>query len=347
MTVQEATNKPSSRQRASALAFVCALLGACATQPLPPESAVDGKPAVPAEVSQPEIVVVTPPADITLPEPAPPAEPPTVSVVLTNRSPAFDSVATALNDYFEDMTVYDLDDKSLPPVLAFRLINDSPTDVVVAIGLRAARSSIAMSAVPVVFAQVFNHQDHSLLGEKSRGIAAVAPMESQLAAWKDAEPELASVGLIIGPGHDALLEEAELAAARHGVTLITSIATSDQEALYNFKRMSRNIDGFWLLPDNRILSTRVLTEIVDRAESRGVSVLVPSPGMLSLGATISVSTVANDIAAKIHDVIQAISAGTIDSLQPITPLTEISVEIGPPSGADAKVANNRPKVITR
>lgn len=344
--MQEATPKPNNRQRASALAVVCALLVGCATQPVPTQRTVETSPP-PTVEQQPTIPVVKPPADPVVVEPALPTAPPAISVVLASRSPAFDDVAKALDAHFDDMTVYNLADKSLPPIRAFRLINDSPTEVVVAIGLRAARSATAMSAVPVVFSQVFNYQDHALLSDKSRGIAAFAPMDAQLAAWKEAEPELASIGLIVGPGHDELLQEAELAAERHNVTLITSIATSDQAALYDFKRMIRNIDGFWLLPDNRILSARVLTEIVDRAESRGVSVLVPSPGMLAMGASISVSTVASDIAARIHDVAKAIAAGEIDRVKPLTPLTEVHVEIGSPRDRSAKVADNGAKVVTR
>ncbi len=204
--------------------------------------------------------------------------------------------------------------------------NDGVVRAVVAIGLRAARSSVAMSAAPVVFSQVFNYQEHSLLGESSRGVAAVAPLDAQLAAWKEMEPTLASVGLVIGPGHDALLEEAELAAERHGVRLTVNEANSDQEALYFFKRMVRNIDGFWLLPDNRVLSGRVLREMVGQANRRNVSVLVPNPNMLSLGATISVSTVATDIAARIRDIVDLINQGQLDAVAPMTALTEIRVE---------------------
>ena len=332
--------KIAGRQRqAAALAALCALLGACATQPTSTESVAQPAPPPVEDIDVRPPVVTPDPKDATVVDTAPPADPISVAVVLSSRSPAFDDVATALADYFDETAVYDFSDKSLPPVRAFRLINDSPADVVVAIGLRAARASNALSAVPVVFSQVFNYQEHALLGENSRGVAAVAPLDAQLAAWKEAEPTLTTIGLIIGPGHDALLQEAELAAERHNVSLTTSIASSDQAALYEFKRMVRNIDGFWLLPDNRILSGRVLTEMMDRAQRRGVSVLVPTPGMLPLGASISVSTVASDIAARIHDIAQAIADGRIDDVEPLTPLTEIQVEVRSAPKRPADVAN--------
>ncbi len=247
--------------------------------------------------------------------------------MIASRSPAYEDVAVALADHFETVSIYDLSDRSQPPVSAFRLINDGNSDVVVAIGLRAANSSVALSNAPVVFSQVFNYQDHSLLGERSRGIAAVAPMAAQLAAWKEAEPTLSSVGFVIGPGHDALIEEAELAAERHGVQLIVNVANSDQEALYYFKRMVRDIDGFWLLPDNRVLSSRMLRKAIDQANQHGVSVLAPNPSLLSIGATISVSTVPADIADRIREIVERIGRGQLQAVAPITALTEIRVDV--------------------
>lgn len=312
-----------TRSRSLVVLVAFAALSGCASVPPPSEPEPAPAPA-PEPVRPPEIPVVRP-----APEPQTheiPLEPPTVTAVLTSRSPAYEDVAQALAEHFESMSIYDLSDRSQPPVSAFRLINDGTSDVVVAIGLRAARSSVAMSEAPVVFSQVFNYQDHALLGERSRGVAAIAPLHAQLGAWKKVEPTLESVGLIIGPGHEALIEEASLAADAHDVKLTISIANSDQEALYYFRRMVREIDGFWLLPDNRVLSTRALHDMVQEANQRSVSVLVPNRKMLSIGGAISVSTVAADIAARIRDIIDLINRGQLDAVPPMTALTEIRVE---------------------
>lgn len=294
---------------------------------------------------EPQIPIVRPAPEPPPPAPEIPIEPPTVAVVLSSRIPAYEDVAESLEGHFASVSVYDLSDKSQPPVSAFRLINDGTSDAVVAIGLRAARSSVAMSVVPVVFSQVFNYQDHSLLGERSRGVAAVAPMDAQLTTWTEAVPTLASVGLVIGPGHNALIEEAELAAEKHGVRLTVNVASSDQEALYYFKRMVRDIDGFWLLPDNRVLSARVLREMVEEANRRRVSVLVPNPNMLALGATISVSTVAADIAARIRDIVERINQGQLDAIPPMTALTEIRVETNDALLSRQTVAGGTPAAV--
>jgi len=283
----------------------------------------------------PEPVVVIPPPEpvVVEPEPAPPPAPrkvepkplPEVAIVLTGRQPAYEEVATELGNRLENFAIYDLSDRSQPPVAAFRLINDSHSGAVVAIGLRAAKSSLSMARVPVIFSQVFNYQEHNLITESSRGVSSLAPLDAHLSAWKKVDPTLARVGLIIGEGHGELVSEAEIAASKYGIELRVQETNSDQETLYHFKRMIREIDGFWLFPDNRVLSPRVLKDMLAQANRRQVPVAVSHEAMLSMGAAISVSSVAADIAATIIEVLKQINAGNIDDVPPLTNLSEVRV----------------------
>lgn len=274
-----------------------------------------------ADVQEPQIVREP---EVTVKVPEPPRLPP-VSIVLTSSRPDYADVARELTSRFDNYEIYDLDSDDRPPVTILRLINDSDSAVVVAIGLRAAQSSVAMSTNPVVFSQVFNYQDHDLLTDNSRGVAAIAPLAAQIAAWKKIDPSITRIGAIIGEGHEDLITEAELAAQQHGLELRLHVTSSDRETLYVFKRMIRNIDGFWLFPDNRILSRNALQQIVAESNRRHVPILVPKESMLQMGASISVSTVASDIARTITDVIRQIQAGKLAQVPPITPLSEILV----------------------
>lgn len=307
----------------AALAF-----SGCTTIPPQPETVPE-----PAVIeSLPESRVESPPpiteAESAIPAAAVPAPAnlPPVAIVLSSSQPAYADVARELTRHFKNYEIYDLSDNKRPPVTVLRLINDSDTGAVVAIGLRAARSSVALSEKPVVFSQVFNYQDHALLNEHSRGIAAVAPLDAQIDAWKQVDPTISRIGAIVGEGHEGLIEEAELAAERHGMELRLHVTHSDQETLYFFKRMVRDIDGFWLFPDNRVLSQRALQQIMDNAKRQRVGVLVPTESMLQIGGSISVSSVASDIAATIADVIRQIQAGNIEQVPPISALSEIRVQ---------------------
>jgi ABC-type uncharacterized transport system substrate-binding protein len=314
----------AARSKCGLLAAALLVCAGCSTY-LPDAAPADEEPVViitppdPAEVAEaaPEV-----PAKVPVAPPLPP-----IAIVLTSNQPAYLDVAVELASYFADHAVYDLGSESLPPVAVLRSVNDTNATAVVAIGLRAAQSSVALSQVPVVFSQVFNHQDNDLLTANSRGVAAIAPLDAQLAAWKKVNPTIARIGLIIGTGHDDLLAEAELAAARHGIELQIRVAHSDQETLYLFRRMIRDIEGFWLFPDNRILSARVLNQMLADANRQHVPVVVPNEAMLRMGAAISMSTVAADIAATIARVVRSIQAGEIEQVPPMTPLSEVRVAV--------------------
>lgn len=299
----------------------------CALLAPEPEAPPETKPVV----HEPVVIVESPQPVSKRKEPIPvaiepePAQLPPVAIVLTSSQPAYSDVARELTRNIENYEVYDLSDKSRPPVSVLRLINDSNSGVVVAIGLRAAQSSVAMSKKPVVFSQVFNYQDHDLLNENSRGIAATTPISAQIEAWLQIDPTITRIGAIVGEGHDDLIAEAELAAVRHKVDLRMLVTHSDQETLYFFKRIIRDIDGFLLFPDNRVLSRRALRQIMDDAKRHQVPVLAPSDSMLRIGASVSVSSVASDIAKTITDIIRQIDAGDIAQVPPISRLSEIRV----------------------
>ena len=290
-------------------------------------------PELPPEtvVTEPEVVVEAPPP-VEEPEPAPvetvvpePEPLSSIAIVIANAQPAYADVASELASHFENFELYDLSNQARAPVSVLRIINDSDSSVVVAIGMRAAASTVAMSDKPVVFSQVFNFHDENLLTDNSRGVASIAPPDAQIAAWKELDPTISKIGAVVGEGHEDLIAEAKVAAERHGVELRVHVTRSDQETLYFFKRMVQNIDGFWLFPDNRVLSRRALQQIMDGAQRHNVAVLAPTESMLQMGATISVSSVASDIARTITEVVRKIQQGDIDTVPPISPLSEIRV----------------------
>ena len=290
---------------------------------------------VPVVEPRPEPVVVLPPPELPA-EPAPVATPEPlivkpaiplsqVAIVLSSRHPAYENIAIELGEHLEKFTVFDLSDKSQSPVAAFRKIDDSETRAVVAVGLRAAISATSMSTVPVVFCQVFNIEQNNLLSDNSRGISSLPPLDLQIAAWKKIDPTISSIGAIVGPGHEDLIAEAELAAATHGIELHIRTANSDRESLYLFTRLVGDIDGFWLFPDNRILSGPVLKEMLSYASRHRVQISVFNESLLAMGATLSSSTVDADIAETIVEVLNQIAAGDIDQVPPISPLSDVRI----------------------
>ncbi len=312
------------RLAAAALALglsACAARQPVAVDPAPTPAPVPVTPADPVVQAQQPVTPATSPAQSLLPPP----DPPGIAVVLSGDQPAYTSVAVELGSRLGEVTFYELGAGPESPASIFRRIGDSDSGAVVAIGATAARAAVAFATVPVVFCQVFNYHDAGLVTETSRGVSVLAPLDAHLDAWQDSSPQLRRIGVILGPGHEALVEEAEIAAAGHGLQLSMRIVASDQEAQYQFRRMVSEIDGFWLFPDNRVLSARTLREMLALAARRNVEVAVANEALLSAGATISLSAVPADIAATIVGLLRRIEAGDLPELPDITPLSAVQV----------------------
>lgn len=301
-------------------------VSACAIEPNWPETdETAGVPVEPPPEPLPEIPI-EPPRSPQVLLPPPVEQRPPLAIVVSGRQSAYTEVADALSNHYLDATIFQLAGNEELAEAVMRSINDVGGSAVVAIGLLAARAAIAKADSPVVFAQVFNHGELDLGRPDVRGVAAYSPLAEQLGAWRKFDPELNSIGVIVGEGHDALIEEARRAARLHGVDLTVRVTQSDQETLYAFRRMSRDIDGFWLFPDSRVLSARALREMAEIGERNRVRFAVPNEGMLSLGTAVALTTVASDIAAVIADVLDKIQRGEAASVPRLSSLREVDVK---------------------
>lgn len=252
-----------------------------------------------------------------------------VAVVLTSSLPAYARVAEELTPWLRDYRSYDLDDRSRSPRQVFNAIADYQARMVVAIGLGAARTASTFATVPVVYSQVFNVSEYRLASETTRGVAMLPPMTAHVDAWRSMDPGIRDIGTIVGEGHEQLIAEAERAMSERGIRLHYAVANSDREALYHFKRLIRELDGYMLFPDNRILSRDVFTEIMTDAARHHVQVAVFNESLLKHGATFSASAVESDIAEKITITLNEIAKGNIDDVAAITPLSKVRIRTNP------------------
>jgi len=322
------------------LAILAGLSGCTLVPPIEqsPEEIPVEVPRLPPKPERPPAIDEMPePVAQPAPEPAPapvtpPVEPMRVAVLLSRRIPEYESVAGALRAELGELDVYDLGDKSRTPAELLEAVLLSAPDVVVAVGYRAAEVAARIDGTPVVYSQVFNTGNLDLDSPQVKGVAMLPPLDRQLAAWKSLNPSLSSVGAIIGPGHEALLDEAQRAGDAHGVRFESRLARSDRETLYLFTRLVPQIDGYWLFPDNRILSPAVLRQMLSYAARHQVQIAVFNDSLLSLGATLSATAVDNDIARTILHVADRLVAEEGDELPAVSPLTDIAIR---PGGAQA------------
>lgn len=317
----------------SVLVFLLLALSGCALV-LP-----EAPPPAPTTIPEPEAAPETPPPVETPPvvEPAPVVESTVmpepvdarVAIVLTDALPAYTNVATELDAWLGDYHSYDLSDRSKSPRQVFAAIEESEAQAVVAIGLNAAKVARSFATVPVIFSQVFNVSENDLVSDNSKGVSVLPPLDLQVDAWRQMDPKIRNIGAILGEGHEDLIAEAEQAMSEHGITFHHAVARSDRETLYHFKRLIRDIDGYLLFPDNRILSREVFGEIMSDAARHRIQVAVFNESLLKHGATFSASAVDSNIAEKIVIALNSIEKGNVDEVASLIPLSEIHIQINP------------------
>lgn len=322
--------------RSSLILLLFVLSGCSILMPAPPEVEVTPEPApLPEPEPEPEPVPLPEPdpPPIAQPEPVVPVTPqniaPLVAVVLSDRTPAYVDVALALDYYLDNHETYDLSDRSMTAREAHVAIAQSQARAIVAVGMPAAKAAARFATVPVVVAQVFNVIDPELNASHVKAVGVLPPIDLQVDAWRELDPGIRNVGAILGPGHEALIAETDRALHQRGIKFHYAIANTDRETLYLFQRLVRDIDGFILFPDNRVLSRTVLADMMNYASRHRVQIAVFNEPLLQMGATFYSGAVDADIAATIAIVLDKVINGNADKVPAFTGLSKIDVRINP------------------
>jgi hypothetical protein len=252
---------------------------------------------------------------------------PRVTVLLSDDVPAYTGIKDELAAQLpQSPVIINLRGESASTADIIDRLNRAGNSHVVAVGPLAAQAASGYTAGSVVFCQVFNYQDLGLPAARMQGVGMLPPAELLFRAWKELDPGLQRAGVITGQGHEALIAAAREAALHHGIDIKHRVVQSDKEMLYAFKRLTPDIQGLWLVPDDRVLSRRVLRDIMDYSVKHHLQVVVFHPQLLRLGGLMSVSSVDADVAQQ---VIAALTEAPASTGSPATllPLKKIQIEV--------------------
>lgn len=257
------------RLRAISLLFVGLLVAGC--------TLTDDPPVTPKRVSKAAVV----------PRPH-------IVILVSQPIPPYTEVARRLKQRLgKRATVYNLQQEKDGSYHA----GDEPLQLVT-IGLDATRITEHLHHQQI-FCQVFNYNGSGLSGPHSKGVSMIPGFSKTFAAWKAISPGLSEVAVISGPGQLALLQPAIEAAEGQGIKLHHLEVSNDKEYLYVFKQEAANVQGYWLIPDNRVLSIETLRELMNFSVRNGKQVVVFNEDLLSLGGLFSVSSDYDDIVEKV------------------------------------------------
>lgn len=251
--------------------------------------------------------------------------PPGIVVVLSDGSSAYMEVARELaREYGGNVEVFRGDDSGQRSSELQQRVQRSGKTIVVAVGLPAAQLATRLVNKRIIFCQVFNYEDARLLALGMRGVSTTPPVAEQFRNWKLLYPQLKNVGVVTGPGLSALLDEAYAAARLHNITLTHVVTNTDKQMLFAYKRMAPKVQGFWLLPDNRILSRESVRDLLAFSAKQGKQALVFTPELLGSGALLSAESDPADVAGRVLSIIW--STNHAEEV-PVLPLTRTRIRI--------------------
>jgi ABC-type uncharacterized transport system substrate-binding protein len=234
------------------------------------------------------------------PESAPVEALPGVAILVSDDIPAYTRVSKELAKRLKHrVKTYNLNGDVVGSSRVIYEVQRSDFEQVVAIGLLAAQTARRLRNKQVIFCQVFNYTDYDLITAWMKGVSMLPQLSEQFRIWKELSPLLMQVAVITGANQQRVVAEATEAAQQYGINLIHREVGTDKETLYTFNRLAPEIQGLWLLPDNRILSAGVIHALMAYSVRQGKQVLVFSPALLKLGGLISVRGKEPEIAAQV------------------------------------------------
>lgn len=215
-------------------------------------------------------------------------EPIRVAIILSNSTPANMEIANALSEKLGDRSsTYNLDNDSANVKAVLKKVRASGSEQVVAIGLLAAQAASTLKKTQVIFCMVFNYEDENIIKPWMKGVSLVPNQKIIFSTWKKLDPTIKHVAVITGNKKDALIVSAKQKAAKYKIKLTHKVVKTDLGFIYAIKNLPEDVQGIWLLPDNRVLSERALREAMSFGVKRGKQVVVFSPSLLGLGGLIS------------------------------------------------------------
>ena len=251
-----------------------------------------------------------------------------VVILASEDIPAHSEVAQALAKQLgRRATIYYLTGSQLDNLkIVAKLKNEEHTQFV-SIGLKAAIAAKTLKNKQVIFCQVFNHQDYALLSPRHKGVSMLPSLPKTFSTWRAISPAITDIGVISGPGFDDVIQTARNAAKGYGLTLHHKTVNSDKEYQYAYKTMVKSVQGYWLLPDNRVLSAHILRDIITFSVRNSKQVVVFSEELLKLGGLFSVSSDYQDIAQQVLERLDQASTTEIVPGPDIVHLDKLNLRI--------------------
>ena len=155
----------------------------------------------------------------------------------------------------------------------------------------------------IYFGQSFDYRLAEKMGERFRGVNIVPDAEPVFRILRSLDNRPKTIGIIAGPDLQPMLKLIEQRARKLGYQIVFRQVRNDREFLYQAKRVAKDVDIYWLLPDNRVLSGIVIKQFMRWAVKESKPVVSFTPSLLKLGALLSVNVDNDSVADNIRQLL--------------------------------------------
>jgi len=236
-----------------------------------------------------------------------------IAILLSDSEEAYRQQATAFSNEVDMKTeVFNLQgDETRDPGLKDRLLATKPA-LIYALGARAAYTAKIWTEdhqeIPVLFAMVLNWQRYNLLEGRTNmaGIAAEMAPGTQFANMTLFSPTVKRIGLLYSSFSTALLAQARKEAALLGLELVAEPIEHSEDFQRGFKKLSGQVDAFWVLNDPVIYTLVNLDWLEDRCLKEKLLCVGQSKNLAKMGLTLTVNPEMNQIGIQAASMVQNI-----------------------------------------
>ncbi len=337
--------------RGLGLALFLCFISACANTTVAPLLPPVAEPVAPVFIAPPQLeagasldtesaiveaqsVISTEPRSVPKVKPEPTAMV-SVAILLSEKHNSSQQIADALAARLQQpVELFYLPSPPQQQLELIALLQQSAHQHVVTIGSNAAKRAQLLHDKRVVFSQVFNYQEEGLLEAGFTGVSMIPSADVLFAEWKKLSPGLSRVAIITGPDNRQQIALIASAAQRYGISILHKEAVSDKEMLYEAKQLTPLVQGFWLLPDHRILSRRGMKDFMMQSMKQGKQVALFNRQLFKYGGLIYAGGNAEDIAAQIE--VQLLTQS-----ERVLPLLQADIEVNPRAVEQLHLAANQ------
>lgn len=210
-------------------------------------------------------------------------------------------------------------------LILIRLTETQGTDLIFTLGTDALTLvKDEFRDIPIVFTFVLNPAD----AIKSRsphitGIDINIPPEEQFNALLQVVPQVKRIGVIYDPSKSqSIINEAETAAKKLGISLVSRKIDSKSEAINAITMMEGNVDAIWMAPDTTAITPESIKYMLLFAFRNRIPLIGISDKYVKDGVLLALSFDSEDIGRQAGEIANSIlSGGDIKKFSLVKPRT--------------------------